>query len=94
MNIPEDIVKTLIDVMYDATTDHLNPDLPAGRETYMRECFIPQLGYHGLTVVRTEPEGAANNEPPIESPVAPDFAVWVHIAFDRNSRPRLTIEVQ
>lgn len=94
MNLPEGIVKDLIEVVRGANAVYEDPAIPLGYEAFVRMCLLPELELHSLSVIRLEPVVAANNAPPIEPPTTPDFAVAVHIAFDRNSRPRLTIEMQ
>lgn len=82
MNTPEDIVEILIEAVDGADKDYQNPNTPSGVEAYVRQCLLPQLELHQLTVTRSD------------TPAPTDFVTAVHIAFDRNSRPRLTIEVQ
>lgn len=94
MIMPEDITETLVKVIQDSDLAYSSPNIPPGMEAYVRKCLLPQLALQGLSVTRLEPVVAANNESSTESPTTPDFVTWVHIAFDRNSRPRLLIEVQ
>lgn len=82
MNILEDIIETLIEVIEATDKDYQDPCIPAGVEAYVRQCLLPQLELHQLTVTRSD------------APDSTDYVTAVHIAFDRNSRPRLTIEAQ
>lgn len=93
MAISEDVIKTLMDVIESADMAYQSPNIPMGMEAYVRQCLVPQLEEHELIVAHLERVGVMDEDALEALTNHRDFVTAVHIAFDRNSRPRLTVEV-